>query len=752
MQRYLAGLVMQSSNNSAADQFPEDKARTMIRRPKGKGGVVAPVPNETNGGTTTAAKSSRSVKGEGDGAAPGGSGSSSPRNQAVGGIDNGSSQGHGPSPTSLVSTNSIPKDGSSGINAPQTDNGNTVNNRQKNDKAVEVYHDGRVIARFRTQTECARYLRATPEAVSYHCSKGGGICNTLLIRPMSPSVAREKGGGSGSGGATAAEDAQSFGLFEGATDLRPVQRPQLKPETVAILREWLLSPDHVDNPYPNVREMEALMERTGLYKIQLKHWFNNARKRILKPLLKNGNLRMVKKRHSSSASGSAVGGSSSSSDKPGKKRRKSGGSQDDGGSLATSRGPQGSLCGTISAASSDTHKMMSNLSSMQQQQQMDNNSSLLDRRERQQSQEFNHSNSNGNSSNGGSGQNNYANNGSNSGMSNMMMMHQQMSNQYNHSNGNGNNVSRGNNANNGNNGMGGMMAMMQQSNNQYDRLANMGYNNSNMMNYGDSMVGSNMTNIMNSRMMMNSARGMDAMDAFNGGGFNANHRDMMYGMEINDHQGGYNGGRFNQVNDYPPSRGDSGGSGGTNNRHGYRQDSSFNSSNGTDDTSSIAGGGYCQSLASSSREKGNNNQDPPLPRSDPDGGGRPDESARTNAVFKQQVATMAMNEASGAFKDMEDAFAQAKEVLAARRKMMMMNGGGGNQQAEDDPLVMEANARAKKCQSVAMFKLKVSQRASEEAAGAYDSYQRMVEGSVTGGIVGGGGENGGGRMRRGGSL
>ncbi len=143
-------------------------------------------------------------------------------------------------------------------------------NRQKNDKAVEVLNRNSsvVIARFRTQTECAKYLQATPEAVSYHCSKkGGGVCNGLVIRPCDNSVGNK------------------YGLFDGAEEGRPKRRPQLNPETVAILKQWLLSPEHIDNPYPTPKEFEMLLRKTGLDKAQLKHWFNNARKRILKPIL-----------------------------------------------------------------------------------------------------------------------------------------------------------------------------------------------------------------------------------------------------------------------------------------------------------------------------------------------------------------------------------------------------------------------------------------------------------------------------------
>jgi hypothetical protein len=78
----------------------------------------------------------------------------------------------------------------------------------------------------------------------------------------------------------------AYGLFEGADKHRPKERPQLNKDAVRILKDWLLSPEHVGNPYPNQLETSELMKKTGLEKLQLKHWFNNARKRILNPFLK----------------------------------------------------------------------------------------------------------------------------------------------------------------------------------------------------------------------------------------------------------------------------------------------------------------------------------------------------------------------------------------------------------------------------------------------------------------------------------
>ncbi len=53
----------------------------------------------------------------------------------------------------------------------------------------------------------------------------------------------------------------------------------------------MLSPLHINNLYPTEREYKIFMEKTKLDKLQLKYWFKNARKRILKPRRKNKDLR-----------------------------------------------------------------------------------------------------------------------------------------------------------------------------------------------------------------------------------------------------------------------------------------------------------------------------------------------------------------------------------------------------------------------------------------------------------------------------
>jgi len=56
----------------------------------------------------------------------------------------------------------------------------------------------------------------------------------------------------------------------------------LPPEAVAILKEWILSPQHFNFPYPTNEEKKVLMNKTGLTLKQLKYWFINARRRIWK--------------------------------------------------------------------------------------------------------------------------------------------------------------------------------------------------------------------------------------------------------------------------------------------------------------------------------------------------------------------------------------------------------------------------------------------------------------------------------------
>ena len=68
----------------------------------------------------------------------------------------------------------------------------------------------------------------------------------------------------------------------------------LSPETTEYLKNWMLSPDHIDHPYPTEEEKAELMRHCGIDIKQLTNWFVNNRKRIWKPKLEE-----LKKRQTS---------------------------------------------------------------------------------------------------------------------------------------------------------------------------------------------------------------------------------------------------------------------------------------------------------------------------------------------------------------------------------------------------------------------------------------------------------------------
>ncbi|KAL3789620.1 hypothetical protein HJC23_003169 [Cyclotella cryptica] len=59
----------------------------------------------------------------------------------------------------------------------------------------------------------------------------------------------------------------------------------LSPETTEYLKNWMLSPDHIDHPYPTEEEKARIMRHCGIEMKQLTNWFVNNRKRIWKPKL-----------------------------------------------------------------------------------------------------------------------------------------------------------------------------------------------------------------------------------------------------------------------------------------------------------------------------------------------------------------------------------------------------------------------------------------------------------------------------------
>ncbi|RLN95794.1 hypothetical protein BBJ28_00012091 [Nothophytophthora sp. Chile5] len=91
--------------------------------------------------------------------------------------------------------------------------------------------------------------------------------------------------------------ADANGSAEGDDDKKPQaskkSRRELPPHTVAILKGWMLSREHVKHPYPTDEDKQMLLKKTGISMKQLTNWFTNARKRIWKPMMRREHSRQL---------------------------------------------------------------------------------------------------------------------------------------------------------------------------------------------------------------------------------------------------------------------------------------------------------------------------------------------------------------------------------------------------------------------------------------------------------------------------
>ncbi|CDH57984.1 predicted protein [Lichtheimia corymbifera JMRC:FSU:9682] len=69
-------------------------------------------------------------------------------------------------------------------------------------------------------------------------------------------------------------------------NIKKRQRSNLPKPVTAILKNWLA--EHKKHPYPNEDEKCQLVRQTGLARNQISNWFINARRRILRPMLEEG--------------------------------------------------------------------------------------------------------------------------------------------------------------------------------------------------------------------------------------------------------------------------------------------------------------------------------------------------------------------------------------------------------------------------------------------------------------------------------
>jgi hypothetical protein len=64
------------------------------------------------------------------------------------------------------------------------------------------------------------------------------------------------------------------------------KRKVLTKETVAMLKGWMFSAQHVNHPYPDESEKQRLADTAGVTKKQVANWFTNARSRLWLPMMR----------------------------------------------------------------------------------------------------------------------------------------------------------------------------------------------------------------------------------------------------------------------------------------------------------------------------------------------------------------------------------------------------------------------------------------------------------------------------------
>lgn len=84
------------------------------------------------------------------------------------------------------------------------------------------------------------------------------------------------------------------------------KKTALSAHAVEYLKNWMMSPDHIDHPYPTEDEKLRIMNETGIVLKQLTNWFVNNRKRYWKPKVEE-----LKRRQSGDTGGGAGEGAGS---------------------------------------------------------------------------------------------------------------------------------------------------------------------------------------------------------------------------------------------------------------------------------------------------------------------------------------------------------------------------------------------------------------------------------------------------------
>eukprot|EP00970_Alexandrium_tamarense_P004231 scaffold706_cov190-Alexandrium_tamarense.AAC.17 len=89
--------------------------------------------------------------------------------------------------------------------------------------------------------------------------------------------------------ATVEISASSNGKHATKATSRKTKSASLPQETVAYLKAWMMSPEHISHPYPTKQEKAVIMAETGIELKKLTNWFNNNRQSYWKPMVEMNN-------------------------------------------------------------------------------------------------------------------------------------------------------------------------------------------------------------------------------------------------------------------------------------------------------------------------------------------------------------------------------------------------------------------------------------------------------------------------------
>ena len=130
---------------------------------------------------------------------------------------------------------------------------------------------------------------AVREEMSYPDLEGGGKKSKpsppkrSYSRSISQSSALSSGGASATSSVSLHHSGQSTNRGRGIGALSSKKKTALSSFAVEYLKAWMMSPDHIEHPYPSEDEKSRIMSDTGIELKQLTNWFVNNRKRYWRP-------------------------------------------------------------------------------------------------------------------------------------------------------------------------------------------------------------------------------------------------------------------------------------------------------------------------------------------------------------------------------------------------------------------------------------------------------------------------------------